>query len=106
MGDCLTEKMVKAASKGKLANKVSSKKNKKSLSLKNKKNLENSDKFKVGSKNDIIPKAILNNRQRQNKKSDAEKAKDQIREIAARIDNEDDFVLPEDDMISKSDEDE
>ena len=49
-------------------------------------------------------KAILNNRQRQNKKSDAEKAKDQIREIAARIDNEEEFVLPEDDMISTDDE--
>ena len=49
-------------------------------------------------------KAILNNRQRQNKKSDVEKAKDQIREIAARIDNEEEFVLPEDDMISTDDE--
>ena len=49
-------------------------------------------------------KAILNNRQRQNKKSDAEKAKDQIREIAARIDNEEEFVIPEDDMISTDDE--
>ena len=48
--------MAKAASKGKLANKVSSKKNKKSLSVKNQKTLENSDKFKVGSKNDNIPK--------------------------------------------------
>ena len=46
----------------------------------------------------------MNNRQRQNKKSDAEKAKYQIREIAARIDNEDEFVLPEDDMISTDDE--
>ena len=98
--------MAKAASKGKLANKNSSKKNKKSLSAKNQKTLENSDKFKVGSKNDNIPKAILNNRQRQNKKSDAEKAKDQIREIAARIDNEEEFVLPEDDMISTDDENE
>ena len=98
--------MAKAASKGKLANKNLSKKNKKSLSAKNQKTLENSDKFKVGSKNDNIPKAILNNRQRQNKKSDAEKAKDQIREIAARIDNEEEFVLPEDDMISTDDENE
>ena len=120
--------------------------------MKNQKTLENSDKFKVGSKNDNIPKgkfmfiggkvgcvflmvivsitpepiiglredapnfhqdfgamkktkkAILNNRQRQNKKSDVEKAKDQIREIAARIDNEEEFVLPEDDMISTDDE--
>ena len=49
-------------------------------------------------------KAILNNRQRQSKKSDVEKAKDQIREIAARIDNEEEFVLPEDDMISTDEE--
>ena len=51
--------MAKAASKGKLANKVSSKKNKKSLSVKNQKTLENSDKFKVGSKNDNIPKGMF-----------------------------------------------
>ena len=46
----------------------------------------------------------MNNRQRQNKKSDVEKAKDQIREIAARIDNEEEFVLPEDDMLSTDSE--
>lgn len=95
--------MAKAASKGKIANKVSSKKNKKSLSVKNQKNLQNSDKYTIGSKNDAIPKATLNRSNK--KKTDAEKAKDQIREISHRIETEE-IELPEDDMISTDDESE
>ena len=95
--------MVKAASKGKIANKVSSKKNKKHLSGQNKTIFKKSDNAKIGSKGELGLTTQIISKGKKKGKNEKNRIDQSIKQIAERIKN-DDFVLPEDDMISTDEE--
>jgi len=99
--------MAKAASRGKIANKINSKKNKGKTAQST---LNKAQKQKVGAKptgqQQLLSKGALIKKTKQSDKSERQRVTDQMVEIAKRIKEDDDgFVLPDRDMLS-SDEDE